>query len=502
MTVLRIKSLSDTSIRLRVIPGVQGIQGETGATGATGPQGETGATGATGAAGATGATGAAGADGADGADGISFVWQGAYNGATAYAENDVVRDQSSSWIALQATTGNAPPTLPTTSNAYWSLMAEKGADGAGAGDMVAATYDPTSVVGDAFDMDNMAEGTDTKIMTAAERSKLAGIESGATADQSASEILAALLTVDGAGTGLDADLLDGNHAAAFALLAGAAFTGNVSVAGSGFNPGTSAWVNAALKTSGSYGGAHAWVDGAAGWSMWTSSSGANLHFGQGATSGGLTTLATVTTAGFSGTWVASQAEAEAGTDTAKIITAARVKDAINYQALKQGKHAIWVPASAIAPANASGAGEDTYVSTFTTVQALYFDTTTQEYAQFIIGMPKSWNEGTVTFIPYWTNTGGASTQTVQWGLAATAISNDDSMTGSWGSDATSTDTWLAQNDLHIGPESAALTIGGTPAESDLVAFQVTRVVASDNMAGDAILLGIKLFITYDAGNDA
>ena len=40
-------------------------------------------------------------------------------------------------------------------------------------------------------------------------SKLSGIEAGATADQSASEILTAIKTVDGAGSGLDADTLDG-----------------------------------------------------------------------------------------------------------------------------------------------------------------------------------------------------------------------------------------------------------------------------------------------------
>ena len=43
--------------------------------------------------------------------------------------------------------------------------------------------------------------------------KLDGIEAGATADQTASEILTAIKTVDGAGSGLDADLLDGQHAA-------------------------------------------------------------------------------------------------------------------------------------------------------------------------------------------------------------------------------------------------------------------------------------------------
>lgn len=47
---------------------------------------------------------------------------------------------------------------------------------------------------------------------ATDGSKLDGIEDNATADQTAAEILAALLTVDGAGTGLDADLLDGQHA--------------------------------------------------------------------------------------------------------------------------------------------------------------------------------------------------------------------------------------------------------------------------------------------------
>ena len=49
----------------------------------------------------------------------------------------------------------------------------------------------------------------------ADGTKLAGIESGATADQTASEILTAIKTVDGSGSGLDADTLDGNHASAF-----------------------------------------------------------------------------------------------------------------------------------------------------------------------------------------------------------------------------------------------------------------------------------------------
>ncbi len=45
--------------------------------------------------------------------------------------------------------------------------------------------------------------------------KLDGIESGATADQTASEILTAIKTVDGSGSGLDADTVDGIQASSF-----------------------------------------------------------------------------------------------------------------------------------------------------------------------------------------------------------------------------------------------------------------------------------------------
>lgn len=59
----------------------------------------------------------------------------------------------------------------------------------------------------------------TASFTTADETKLDGIEAGATADQTAAEILTAIKTVDGASSGLDADLLDGNHATAFATAA-------------------------------------------------------------------------------------------------------------------------------------------------------------------------------------------------------------------------------------------------------------------------------------------
>lgn len=117
---------------------------------------------------------------ARGTDGKSFIARGDYSGATAYAADDVVLNAGSSWLAKQATTANAPPNLPTTENTWWRLMAAKGTDGSGAGDMQRSTYDPRNVQADALHMDNMTEGANTKIMTAAERGKLSGIQAGAT----------------------------------------------------------------------------------------------------------------------------------------------------------------------------------------------------------------------------------------------------------------------------------------------------------------------------------
>jgi hypothetical protein len=54
-------------------------------------------------------------------------------------------------------------------------------------------------------------GLTQKNFTTTLKNKLDGIEAGATADQSAAEILTAIKTVDGSGSGLDADLLDGQH---------------------------------------------------------------------------------------------------------------------------------------------------------------------------------------------------------------------------------------------------------------------------------------------------
>ena len=68
---------------------------------------------------------------------------------------------------------------------------------------------------------------------AGDGSKLDGIESAATQDQTASEILTLIKTVDGAGSGLDADTLDGISSASFLRSdTSDTFTGTLTMAGS------------------------------------------------------------------------------------------------------------------------------------------------------------------------------------------------------------------------------------------------------------------------------
>ncbi len=100
---------------------------------------------------------------------VGMVWKDAYVGATAYVVNDAVSYNGSSYICILNSTGNLP-----TDTTYWSLVAQKGSDGLGTGDMLASVYDPTNVAGDAFDMDNMVEGTNNKLVSAAEKSGWSG----------------------------------------------------------------------------------------------------------------------------------------------------------------------------------------------------------------------------------------------------------------------------------------------------------------------------------------
>lgn len=91
---------------------------------------------------------------------------------------------------------------------------------------------------------------------ATDGTKLDGIDTAAKDDQSAAEILTAIKTVDGAASGLDADLLDGSEATAFATAAQGTLADNALPKGGGAMTG-------AITTNSTFDGIDVGVDVAA-----------------------------------------------------------------------------------------------------------------------------------------------------------------------------------------------------------------------------------------------
>jgi hypothetical protein len=166
-------------------------------------------------------------------------------------------------------------------------------------------------------------------------------------------------------------------------------------------------------------------------------------------------------------------------------------------------------AAAIRPSASGGCADIVVVASAANkpdILSLNFDPTTEEYAQFSICMPSSWNVGTMTFRPAWSHAATTTNFGVVWSLQAVSLSNADAIATAYGTAVTSTDTGGTTDVLYLGPESAAMTVAGAPAsgnEDNIVFFRIYRTPAngSDTMAIDARLQGLWLTITTDQETD-
>ena len=138
------------------------------------------------------------------------------------------------------------------------------------------------------------------------------------------------------------------------------------------------------------------------------------------------------------------------------------------------------------------------------LKVLDFDPSTAEYAQFSIAMPKSWNLGTVTYQVFW-SPGNTNTDDCIFGLQGVSCTEGDTADVVFGTAVEVTDAGIGTiEDVQMTAVSGAVTIAGSPADNDYTFFQLYRDAAdgSDDFTGDARVLGIKLFYTTDAANDA
>jgi len=136
----------------------------------------------------------------------------------------LIQSQTSSWggIQIQNSSGETLTSFMGNDTSFgiyddqqneWTILCNENGDVSlyhNGSVKLSTTSTGVSVTGD-ITVSGTVDGRDI----ATDGTKLDGIESGATADQTASEILTAIKTVDGSGSGLDADLLDGLDSGSF-----------------------------------------------------------------------------------------------------------------------------------------------------------------------------------------------------------------------------------------------------------------------------------------------
>ena len=142
-----------------------------------------------------------------------------------------------------------------------------------------------------------------------------------------------------------------------------------------------------------------------------------------------------------------------------------------FTAKEAGKESIWVPANAMYPNSTNGCAAiaQTELGNGPELKTLDFDKDSDEFAQFAVAFPKSWNEGTITFQVFFT---GNSTNTgdVVWTLAGTALADNGSLNTAFGTAVATTGKAHSgtANDLDVTAESGAVTIAGSPSTDEFV----------------------------------
>jgi len=171
-----------------------------------------------------------------------------------------------------------------------------------------------------------------------------------------------------------------------------------------------------------------------------------------------------------------------------------------------GTETMWVPVTAMygATTNPPDAAQVETTALRPDMKVLDFDASTDQFAQFSVAFPKSWNEGTITYQVYWapasTNTGNCI-----FGLQGVSVGDGDTIDVAYGTAITITDAGIGTvEDQQVSSVSSAVTIAGSPAVDQQTYFQLFRDAnaGGDTFSADARVLGVKIFFTTDAANDA
>jgi hypothetical protein len=192
--------------------------------------------------------------------------------------------------------------------------------------------------------------------------------------------------------------------------------------------------------------------------------------------------------------------------TAMTSSAADLNQLDGKVAKTAGLETIWVPAAAMYPSTTNPCSDLTQVETTALrpdLKVLDFAADADDFAQFSIAFPKSWNEGVIKFQVFWTpsttNTGDCI-----WGLQGVSVADGATIDVAFGTAVTVTDAGIGTvEDQQVSPLSGEVTLTNAAVDTQTY-FQIFRDAnaGGDTFTGVSRLLGIKLFFTTDAANDA
>jgi len=163
---------------------------------------------------------------------------------------------------------------------------------------------------------------------------------------------------------------------------------------------------------------------------------------------------------------------------------------------------IWIPAGSMIPLTTNGAAAGTVEKATNDIMLDYFAfvTGTEQFVAFNVAMPETWNLGTIKAKFFWApgTDSGAVGDTVEWEIAAGALSNGDTIDAALGTAQVISDAVVTGESasLHVTGATPAITVGGTPALGDMIHFKVSRNVGgTDDHGYDAWLLGVLIQFT-------
>jgi len=171
-----------------------------------------------------------------------------------------------------------------------------------------------------------------------------------------------------------------------------------------------------------------------------------------------------------------------------------------------GLETIWVPAAAMYPSTTNGCSALTQVETTALrpdMKVLDFAAAADDFAQFAIAFPASWNEGVIKFQVFWTPS-TTDTGDCIWGLQGVSVADGATIDVAFGTAVTVTDAGIGTvEDQQVSPLSGEVTLTNAAVDTQSY-FQIFRDAnaGGDTFSGVSRLLGIKLFFTTDAANDA